>query len=740
MKQMIAALDSSSGLSLSGRCGNGMDLSGVALRVRIVGQDSFHVWGEGDRASLSPAWSEPSLSLTLFDKTDSAGVVATELSTVSGPAAAWRAVARHERAVVSLWIRHVGERMEFDLSVTCPPGQRSLPMCSLELALEQLPVGQAGVFETAHHYGGGVHGLGRIDELTGRGHAFANGCLGLALPLVYLHDGSDSAGLELEFLSDGRPFAWLRRGRDDLHATFAVTWETDRLLEPGQTHTCGGTISLRAYTGRCVEQVRRYARQAGDRHGLAAPALPDWARNANIVEYDMLQPPGRATRGLTDIHRGDDPRFDHLLASWRDMGFNVLYLIATNNTRRHSLSPMDYQPSVRIGGASGEKSLLDRAHAAGFHVVLWATTVGVDIDSPLVKAHRDAWVAKPDGNIFCPFGDYAADADPQSAFWRAWLTRELAGVLARGYDGLFIDGLVPRGSNHARWSWPGQCRNGVQEQVTDLSRDMRKAKGDVLMFIEDENVMMQATGGFTLGRYQPSGPKLKRYWAGIGIPFAPDHPSDIRIAPEQVRDYLMMRYASLLPGVVSCDMIEGYYSDACRPWTAQSLLAGCSLKTFSTSVGEPETFEFIHDNGMPPEAERTAEHRRRGHEEFCSLLRLVRDEPLIRRVPLSIEGVRVEGDGAVVGLLHATPSRAVLALVQFADRPATVRVQLTEPADLSEVDAAAADRPHTKRWRVRERLRGFSESAPQPDGELSPEKPLSVNVGRYGFRVLELTR
>ncbi|MCL2701802.1 MAG: hypothetical protein FWE88_08955 [Phycisphaerae bacterium] len=737
MNNIIAVADSSGGLSLSGMCGNGVDLSGVGLRVRLAGQDSFHVWGVGDKASLAPAWSEPDLSLTFFDGA-ATGVGTTSLSAVSGETVAWRAEARHKRAVVTLGIRPCGERLAFDLAVTCPPGQRPLPMCSLELALENLTVGSDGVFETAHHYGGGVHGLGRIDELTARGHAFAHGCLGLALPLVYLHNSADTAGLELEFLVDGRPFAWLRRGRDDRRATFAVAWETDRLLEPGQTHTCGGTISLRPYEGRCVEQVRRYARQVGEHHGLAAPPLPDWARNANIVEYDMLQPPARATRGLTDVRRGDDPRFDGLLSQWRDMGFNVLYLIAPNNTHRHSLSPLDYQPSVRIGGHAGEKRLLDRAHEAGFRVVLWATTVGLDMDSPLIKEHRDAWVAKPDGNIFCPFGDYAADADPQSAFWRAWLTRELADVLARGYDGLFIDGLVPRGSNHMRWSWPGQCRNGVQEQVVALARDLRAEKPDVLMFIEDENVLMQAAGGFTVGRYQPSGPKLKRYWAGIGMPMAPDHPSDIRIAPEQVRDYLAMRYASLLPGTVSCDMIEGYYSDACRPWTAQSLLAGCSLKTFSTSVGEPEIFEFVHDNGMPPETERSADHRRRGHEEFCSLLRLVRDEPLIRHEPLSIEGVRVEGDAAVVGLLHATAGRAVLALVQFADRDATVTVRLAEPTDLSPTDAKSADQPHIKRWQIRELLRGFTEINAQKTGELSPDNPLTVNLGRYGFRVLEL--
>ena len=276
--------------------------------------------------------------------------------------------------------------------------------------------------------------------------------------------------------------------------------------------------------------------------------------------------------------------------------------------------------------------------------------------------------------------------------------------------------------------------------MRDLAAHVRAQREDALVFIEDENVNMQAASGFTCGRYQPAPPKLKRYWAGIGMPFAPDHPSTVAIAPEQVREYLAMRYASLLPGGVSCDMIEGYYSDASRVWAAQALLAGCAVKTFSTSVNEPEAFELIHDIGMPSEEERSPAHRRRGHEEFCNLLRFCRAEPLLRQAPVSLDGVAVEGDAAVVGLLHASTERCVLALVQFAGRPARVRIRLAAPDDLPADSRAAAGQPQRYAWRAREVLRAMTEPAPLDAGRISGDQALAVQLEPYGYRVFELER
>lgn len=732
--------DSVAGLTLTWPMPNGLTLDRVPLRAVVRGTGAFFVWGEGDPAAVAPAWSEHDFELTCFGGAPESPGITHTVQRIGDHG--FRAVAAHARAEVTLDIRLVEGRLTPSLQVTCPrAGNRHpLPLAEAELRVENLHAGPDAVFESAHHYGGGVHGTGAVSELAGRGHAFANGCLGLALPLVYLYDPANARGLELEFFTDGRPLAWLRPGRTPEQATWAITWSTERLLQPGQTHCYEGGLALAPFTGRPVEAVRRWRDAARTRYHLEPPALPAWARNANLIEFDLRQPAERATRGLTDMRRADDPRWRDSLTGWQAMGYNVLYLIATNPTGRHSLSPFSYAPAEVIGGPVAEQQLLNLAHELGYHVVLWVTTVGLDMQAPEVAAHADWWIWKPGGHPYCPFGDYAADADPLSAGWRQWLGAQVRDVIARGYDGIFVDGLTPRDSNQARWAWPGEARNAVQDLVRDLAAQVQAQRDGTLVFIEDENVNMQAAAAFTCGRYQPAPPKLKRYWAGIGMPFAPLHPSPVTIEPEQARDYLAMRYASLLPGVVSCDMIEGYYSDACRVWTAQSLLAGCAVKTFSTSVNEPEQFELVHDNGLPPEAERTPEHRLRGHEEFCALLRFCRAEPLVRRTPVSLDGVVVEGDAAVVGLLHASPERCLLVVIQFADRPATVRVRLAPPDDVPAVSRAAAGEPHQSLWQAREFLRAMTECEPLAGREISGDRALEVSLAAYGFRVLELRR
>lgn len=726
-----------SGLVLNWEMPNGLHLDHLPVRAIVHGTGSFFVWGEGDPEALAPAWAEHDFAMTCFGGlTESPGI--SHFIEQIGEYA-FRAVAKHQRIEAVLEIRLQDGRLLPSLQISCPRegNARPLPLCSAELRIENLCVGEDALFESAHHYGGGVHGSGTLAELSGRGHAFANGCLGLAFPLVYLYHPATSRGIELEFFTDGRPMAWLRPGSTPACATWAVTWSTERLLQPGQAHLYSSGLSISPFTGKPVAAVRQWRDNAAARYGLLPPVLPEWAHNANFIEFDMCQPAERAIRGLTDMRRADDPRWGNYLIEWRDMGYNVLYLIASNPTGRHSLSPFSYAPAEEIGGAAAEQQLLDLAHELDYRVVLWVTTVGLDMDSPEVKEHSDWWVWKKNGLPYCPFGDYASDANPLSSGWRQWLTAQVTEVISRGYDGIFVDGLTPRDSNQAHWEWPGEARNAVHDLVHDLAAHVQSQQ-DKLVFIEDENVNMQAASGFTCGRYQPTPPKFKRHWAGIGMPFAPEHPSAESIPPELARDYLAMRYASLLPGVVSCDMIEGYYSDACRVWTAQALLAGCALKTFSTSINEPEIFELVHDNGLPSEEECSAAHRLRGHAEFCELLRFCRSESLLRKTPVSLDGVIVEGDAAVVGLLHASEERCLLALLQFADRPATVRVRLAAPDDVPACSRTAAGHPEQHSWQTKEVLYAMTEDALQETGEISGEQALEISLAAYGFRVLEL--
>ena len=58
-------------------------------------------------------------------------------------------------------------------------------------------------------------------------------------------------------------------------------------------------------------------------------------------------------------------------------------------------------------------------------------------------------------------------------------------MIGRGYDGIFIDGCIPRASNHARWSWPGESRNGVEDQVRELAAFVRTLGDELITFVED---------------------------------------------------------------------------------------------------------------------------------------------------------------------------------------------------------------------------------------------------------------
>ena len=86
--------------------------------------------------------------------------------------------------------------------------------------------------------------------------------------------------------------------------------------------------------------------------------------------------------------------------------------------------------------------------------------------------------------------------------------------------------------------------------------------------------------------------------------------------------------------------------------------------------------------GTPPLHEQREDHRAKGHEEFVRLLRFRRDEPLVRSAPRSLDGVSVAGDAAVVAILRPSLSRCLLSVIQFADRSATVRLELAPPVDV----------------------------------------------------------
>jgi hypothetical protein len=715
-----------------------VSLRNIPVRVSLQGNNTFNVWGRVDSGEEPPVWAED-LDLTFFGP--GSKVKLEQLGT------GMRAIGFHDRAAVVVEVMPAGEELAVVFSVMNPQpaGGKGLPLCVAELRLEGLSVGDDSGYACAHAYGGGTHGWGRLAELEKPGVIFAHGCIGQSLPLVCLHSPKSNTGLMLEFMQDGRPLAWLRPNASRrASADWAVTFTTHRLLMPGQSHVYSPPMMLSTFRGRPWQAIAAWRDAAAERRGLVACRVPEWVRRANVIEFNMSEK--NTEKGFSRL---DDPKCYEMLKRWRAMGYNAIFCVAQFKSIHGWLSPLNYDAKEEVGGPAAEQQCLKWMHELGFRPFLWVTTVGIDRDAPEVAKHPDWFTRRRNGDFFYAWESnaengylgYAPDGDPTSAGWREWLKDQVKRVIERGYDGVFVDGCIPRADNHAKFYWPGEGRNAVEEQVVDIARFARTVKPDVMTFVEDESPAEQAACELTQGRYHTCAPFFKKaYWdhgMGGGPEAAVSPPS--RIPPELARDYLLLRYASLLPGVVSSDVIEGYFSEESRPWVVQSMLAGVSFKTHSRYVDEPQTWRPFGNCPEPPPEEKEPSHRLRGHEEFLKLLRLVHDDPIVRDAPRTIAGVEVHGDAAVVGILRPTKDRCLLTVIQFARRQASVEITLTDPQDMPAIDRPNAGDAHQRTWKVKEILHSMVDQPHAGTTTIAPNAPLRTTIAPCGFRIFELT-
>lgn len=734
------------GLCLSWQAAKSFSFTDLPLRLRLRGANTFCVWGNVDSGEGLPAWAEPELNVELFG-----GASPCDLETISadGHVVGFRATARHSRVEALLEIRDQAGELAVSLQLRNPQqaGGKRLPLCLAELEIGGLNLGADAEFASAHSYGGRTHGVGRLAELVEPGMPFAHGCIGLSLPLLVLHDPTTQRGLQLEFMMDGRPTLWLRPGAEKPTATCAVYWSPDRLLQPGQVHAFGGALKIKPVTGRPDQVIRDWRDAAATRYGIRPPPVPAWVKQRSCIELHLM--PG----AYKEFTRLDDPALYAMLKRWRAWGYNAIMAVSPNPVVTNFLSPLHYHAAEAVGGAAAEKVMLGWMHDLGFRAGIWFTTVGLDKTAPQVQAHRDWWTHRPNQELFYAwdsnpansFVGYAPDADPGSTGWRRFMLGQLDSLLERGWNGVFIDGCIPRASNHARWFWPGETRNTVEDQVAELAETIRRSGKDAILCDEDAGLTGQATAEITTGRYTPMVPYFKKAYWDHGMGGGPKELGEPprRIPPERAREYLLLRYASLLPGAISEDGVEGYCSEEARPWTVVSMLAGpTTFKTHAEYVNDPLTFRQLGDAPPAGALGRDPERRRRGHEEFLRLLRLRADEPLIGAdTPLSIEGVQVEGDAAVVGLLRPSAERCLLILINFANRPATVRVRLAEPFDIPAVQCAHAGAPHAAAWQARELQHSIADAQPLAGPvTISDTTRAPLTLGAYGFRILKLTR
>jgi hypothetical protein len=746
MASNLSLRQTGQGLSLDWTCSNGLNFNDLPVRLELRGSNAFYVWGAfgGDSGESAPVWADPKLLLNLFDAPEAK----IQVQTVAA-GRTYRAIGTVNHVQATLEVSLIDDELNLTLGIQnlIGPNAAPLPLCRAELSIGEMRIGSDATFLTANAYGGRTFGYGRIDQIQDPGLMFSHGCIGLNLPLACLHQPQTDSGIQVEFMLQGRPQLWLKPDSDRTpsdRVNLSVVWEPDRRLAPGENHSFGGALRLKPFTGRPVVQIRRWRDEASSKYGFVPPPCPDWARDMNIIEFHMM--PG----GTPGISRLDDPACLAQLKAWRAMGYNAIFAVTPNKFGVHWLSPYDYDPADTVGGPAAETQCLKWAHDLGFNIFLWITTVGVDRDSPLVKQHADWFTHRYDGSLFYAwdsgpktnFVGYAPDGDPLSLGWRKWLEDQAVRICSRGYDGVYIDGCIPRASNHARWSWPGEGRNAVEDQVASLSKRLRALKPNLITFVEDESLSTQIHAEVVQGRYCPMPPRYpKAYWdLGMGGgPQVNTQPAAF-IEPEKARDYLITRYASLLPHVVTNDILEGYICEEGRPWVVQSLMCGCVPKTHSNYIEDPAKFVKLGEADAPSAKEQEPAHRLKGHEEFVGLLKYTLATPLLRQAPLSIEGVEITGDDAVVGIVRPGKDKMILALIQFANRAATVSVKLAPPGDVPSVQRTAAGSPETYTWEARESLKSMVNPTPTSSAKIGNGQAMQVSLGAYGFRVFELTR
>lgn len=245
----------------------GLPLAAVPVRVLLKGENTFYVWNVVDSGENAPRWAEPELLLTYFGGAAQSPGIQHEIAEISGPGGeeGYRITGVGERAAVTLEILLKDGELSTSLSVENPQplGGRWLPLCLAELRFDEITLSDGTVYLSAHPYGGGTFGYGEIAELPKSGVSFVHGCIGLALPLLYLHHPGSARGLQWEFMLEGRPTASLRPGTSPAQASWALGWTTHRLLAPGQRHGFGGRLRITPYQGRPSSVCARGATPRG---------------------------------------------------------------------------------------------------------------------------------------------------------------------------------------------------------------------------------------------------------------------------------------------------------------------------------------------------------------------------------------------------------------------------------------------------------------------------------------------
>jgi len=731
-------------LYLTGKLKNGIEIDSP-VKLNISGDSIFYVWTFVDSGEEKPWFADKDLNLSMFTNSEGIKNSISTMIDADGTITGYMVKSTHIRAEVTLIANVEADEIGFSFSISNPNRTENLPLSAVNFLIDNVTVGDSGTYMSANQYGGRTYSKIPVNKIDEPGVNFVNGCIGGGLPLCYLYDKNDNCGIEFEIMLSDRPTLWAEPNKNnDDKVNLRLNWITDRLLLADEAHIYGGTFRLTSYSDcTAITKMRSWRDNAKERYGLETVKSPDWLKG-NMVEFNM-----NPENTVKSFVRLDDPRCYELLSWWKSLGYDTIFGVSCNNVGQNWLSPFDYSTMKEVGGLEAESKMMEWLKELDMKIYLWVTTVGIDRDAVEVGKHPDWFNRRRNDNFFYAWNStkdngylgYAPDADPSSTGWRDWLKNQIRDVIDRGYCGIFIDGCIPRADNHSDYLYPGKSRNGVEGQVIELAHFVESLDTEVILTNEDCSLLSQNACHMNAGRYTAMAPyHWKAHWdqgMGGGPEIKVSAPE--RIKPELAKDYLLMLYGSMLPDLLVTDVVEGYTTEANRPWVAQTLFSGVVPKTHSEYLIDGHKYRHVAEVDKPAGLELDEDHRRARYNEFLSLINLSKDEQdLIRFAPLTIEGVSVSGSNEVVGMMHVKDNNGILALINFGGEKVNINVNLQEPMDLPNTQINKADNPHKKEWIAKEILVSSSDLLCEADNLLSDKIAFNSLISPFGFKIYSL--
>jgi hypothetical protein len=543
-------------------------------------------------------------------------------------------------------------------------------------------------------YANNVYTHGRVGNLRDEGIAFAFTPIGLYMPYMILYDPHNAQGLLYSSWLDTRFALLLNPDVEHQQASVATLTSVERTLFPGETHFWG-EWSLHWFRGHYYQAMAEYRDRLGAERGLQVPAdTPDFVPDLIMagVHFDFTEE-WKTWPGFTS------PELQQHLLELQQIGINGLYVANQWRSALHHTQSAEpelrspcvilpehgrYTPEPAYGGLEGHQAFLETVHKLGMRAIAWITTSGLGFEAEEVQEHPEWFLHDEKGEIQATFRServkHIADANFLSPGWRRWFLENVKHLLALGYDGIFLDGIVPKGPDAWTYPWPGRGQNGAIDQVRELRREIKALAPDFLFVTEDCSCYWNALAEIGVDRYHlrlPSRPPQR------------DDPEAVRrtpindgaypkISPAEVLDYLRIGQLSLLPGAKVWGTDLKYHGRKAFPWLYYGTLADLiPLTPYRDKV----LYSEEHIYRLPPEERQNEEWEERFYRELRAALALRRERAELRRAPVLFDALDV-GPAGVVGFARPYAGRLSLVFINFWPNEQIAQVKVTQPEAL----------------------------------------------------------